>query len=129
MTNLSHIILVSFFKEICPKQYKNTVRTQKAHYTQKQPTIIQKSVSANKSCHVTLFDITALKRTQPILSCTHHSSLCPDVKFYLIQIYLFSAFHNTHRFKAALQKINASSLQFKVICYQRWLSLSINIKL
>jgi len=35
---------------------------------------------------------------------------------------LYSAFHNTHRFKAALQKMQESTIQFREICYQRRLS-------
>jgi len=39
-------------------------------------------------------------------------------QFYSIQIYLYSAFHNIYHFKAALQNTE-STLQFRVICYQR----------
>jgi len=40
-------------------------------------------------------------------------------KFNSIHIYLQSAFHNTYHFKAALQKMHASTLQLRAICYQR----------
>jgi len=39
-----------------------------------------------------------------------------------VLIYLYSAFHNMQRLKAALQKMIESTLQFTVICYRRTLS-------
>jgi len=43
---------------------------------------------------------------------------CFGSNFNSIHIYSCSAFHNTHHFKAALQKMHESMLQFRVICYQ-----------
>jgi len=43
-------------------------------------------------------------------------------RFDSIHIYFYSSFHNTHLFKAALQKMHESIKQCTVICYQRRLS-------
>ncbi len=58
-----------------------------------------------------------LKLNSGDFSLYHDSRFCSAHVFNSIQVYLFSAFHDTNRCKAALQRIKVSTI-YLVVVYQ-----------